>query len=524
MNDPAQAVKPAVGGFGLPPAPELGLEYEEPINPAPAAGLPQLASLYEPISNQPPAAVPAWLTPSAPIKPVEYPQVVQNQASPPPLEAATTPTKIAGQFTTTPNLPGIYYPVKPATETAPLIAPQPVVVNIYKPAPTQVTAVPTTVKPPLKPVMTVPPAAAVIPPPQTMGGTIISAQETAPVLARGLSLIYLLMGGFYLLISLGLLLIGYQFNRFLLEGQALAFAFLKEAPLLGALPLMLLLAAIASFWASVYLKESSRTGWVLGVMVALGAPIMVGMTRRLMSVQLEPLTNLATANLNLPANLINFLIKGIFVYQYAFLALAILTAVCFSWFRSTGSYNNRNSKAMVSLFTFFSIFIIGGLLGGAYAFAFSDNYAFSAVEEQVSFNLYKPKAIPGGRTYKTQYRINQGEGMLNGRTDFVQVTFDYPLGQQSQRGGPSPIILRQVDVPPGFATAQFASGLLTGMASPAAVLVPGATQDTAYTLETINSKGALRAVMYTTRVNVLIFISSTKASLNDLITLANNLE
>lgn len=228
------------------------------------------------------------------------------------------------------------------------------------------------------------------------------------------------------------------------------FYFLKYYPKLGLLPVMSSLASLTFLYVSFKIRDSSRASWFLAILTLAIIPLSLSFILPVMSYPLvklvavyagTPEKPLVSPSINL-TTLSNFF--SVFLLFESMLFLLIATIKSFNKkMRPLGS----NAKSAIAIMLLLIIFPVSGIVAYGYFDAYTSDYGYADVYDQVDYPIYIPEFPENNRLLSSKFIDNE---ILADNYNAIKTTYDIPLPSVIESGHTSPITIIQSQVAADF--------------------------------------------------------------------------
>jgi len=242
---------------------------------------------------------------------------------------------------------------------------------------------------------------------------------------------------------------------------------------------------------------------------------------------MSPFVNLATNfkggtgenTPTIPFNLANLRFEDpIFILSFIALVLLIIS---FKKFNFVNEPLSKIAKIFLTLLFFVLVLPTFLVVSLGYIRANDTDYGFAKAKSEVSYHVYKPTLTAGGLVNATKFITNKE---LAGKHNAIQVTYDIPFTDLVKEGKGKMIVLKQVGVESGFDLDSFVSSEVKNSSSQQPINLAVAINQKAFLIQRKLEKIDLNFLAYVTNDNVLIFLSSHQASVDELIQFAQSLQ
>lgn len=376
----------------------------------------------------------------------------------------------------------------------------------------------------------VPPSIQNLPPVPTASVPPVSVKQDSLVKSktiRALSMLFNLHSLFYLFttcLSFGILIIA---DNGFSKATGLRFQIIKNIPGLNFIPILPAIASVVFMITAKKLSNGSKSSYWLGLIVYIIIPTLLVVVGIFMGQTLFNLTKTIDPTIaqsplyNTPD--IQKLLLGILLNPSSIIFIIFLIFMLSA--RKKFIYQNTpfSQKAKIVCATYI-IFLILPILGfnlyGYYQITNSD-YGYKNAQKSVSYKIYKPNNIPGGREHATIYFTNKE---IAGKPNGVRVAFDLPLSQTIRENKSSVIILNEVGVESDFNIDTHIEKEFSSIVSKDIISLPTTLTPKAYLIHQALGNTDLVWIVFKTNDNVLITIASQRGKDFELIQLAQSLK
>lgn len=304
--------------------------------------------------------------------------------------------------------------------------------------------------------------------------------------------------------------------------------FLKQFPMYGWVIIAFALSALAFLFNSFKILIASKTSLIIGLLSLLILPTsLLLINYRLMH---SVGSYFSTQSIDLGENAPKIptgtytLFMGVFS-EPAFLISFITLIILVLSYKKFHFKNNRMSNKNVGYLAFFSaLFMIPTLfvvLRG-YSIAKNDDFGYSRAVSETRYHIYKPKIMPLGLVYTSNFTTGKEMAQLK---DAVQVVYDYALEEVVDLRTSRPVIVKQVGVHRSFVIKDYISTISGVYSQISMVDIPNTLGGVGYLISnTLEVKGNNLNLVFQKTDNVLISLSTSNSSRQDLIDIALSLE
>jgi len=350
-----------------------------------------------------------------------------------------------------------------------------------------------------------------------------TAGEEKPRIVKTISALFFLISILYIMGTVSMAGIIVIMDRTMGSGE-LVFSFLKYFPTFGFIPLLFSLVTLLFSFAALKIRNGSKFSLWLGIIILSSVPLPVAfLSQTLMS----PFVNLATNfkggtgenTPTIPFNLANLRFEDpIFILSFIALVLLIIS---FKKFNFVNEPLSKIAKIFLTLLFFVLVLPTFLVVSLGYIRANDTDYGFAKAKSEVSYHVYKPTLTAGGLVNATKFITNKE---LAGKHNAIQVTYDIPFTDLVKEGKGKMIVLKQVGVESGFDLDSFVSSEVKNSSSQQPINLAVAINQKAFLIQRKLEKIDLNFLAYVTNDNVLIFLSSHQASVDELIQFAQSLQ
>jgi len=266
-------------------------------------------------------------------------------------------------------------------------------------------------------------------------------EEEKPKIIKILSNFFYFIGILYVFSTLnfaGIVLI----TDFSMQKNGLVFSYLKDFPTLGYLPILFSIMTLLFFYSGLKINNGSKFSFWLGLITLFTQFPAAFLSQYLLKSFFALILNQKENTENIfNFNLLNIKFNDP-IFALSFIALILLI---FSYKKFKFTNQSISKKGKILIITLIVVFIlpIYGLIFLSYLNALDQDYGFTKVRSKVSYHLYRPSYIPGGRFYITKF--NFGE-KLAGFNNAVGVRFGPSLKEKIQKTDKAVGVIQLVQV------------------------------------------------------------------------------
>ncbi len=358
-------------------------------------------------------------------------------------------------------------------------------------------------------------------------GTIVNEEEIRPARVTVVSILFLLMSGFYGVLawvtSLAVRWLNTAVNG--LTKEPIDSLFIKNFPEYSLMPLAIALASATLWWIGIDLKQGTKKGAWKGLVASLFWPLLIFGLNQWVGVILTRFLS----NPQLLTSLINtsgFDLRGllpIYSAQIAFIIGAGMILMAWVGFKYPSKKKKEGKSQLVKWVRWGLVTPVVVYLGLVNWLALDKDMNFQATSKEAGFHVYRINDSEKNWQQVAKFKVNQSpSSLLIGRDDFVETGYDLPLTLRIKGRASQMVVVRQIDVPSGFEVNSFAQNLIEGAQVKDVQLGRSASGKGVF-LEKSEGTGKMTVLTLTTGDNVLLLLSSKGAGINDLIDLANKL-
>lgn len=215
---------------------------------------------------------------------------------------------------------------------------------------------------------------------------------------------------------------------------------------------------------------------------------------------------------------------GVFSEPAFLISFITLCILVFSYKKFHFKNNKMTAKNMGYLTFFICLFMIPTLfvvLKG-YSVAKNDDFGYSRAVSRTRYHIYKPKVMPLGLVYTSNFTTGKE---MAGLKDAVQVVYDYALEEVVDLKKSRPVIVKQVGVHRSFVIKDYISTISGVYSQTSTVNIPNTVGGVGYLISnTLEMGGDNLNLVFQKSDNVLVSLSTTNSSKQDLIDIALSLE
>lgn len=349
--------------------------------------------------------------------------------------------------------------------------------------------------------------------------TSLTLTKEKPKILNRISELIFLIAILYVFSTIGTLGVYYVIDHVFSSGE-LALSFLKNFPTWGLIPIMFSFVSLIFFYVAIKVRNGSKFSFWLGVFFLLAIPLLTVLINQI-----------------LMSPFIKFLSKGIeevtesgsfnpilFRFSYAIFIFVLISLILlifsFKKFQFPNTPLTTKARVFLILLALFLILPTIILVSLGYIRASDTDYGYTYASSQVTYHVYKPSSLPPGLDYATKFMVGKE---LAGKQNAIQVSYDVGFDKAFNPEQSKIIVLKQVEVEPGFDLYTFASTLFKDADPSQTVTLSKAANQTAYFIERNLEKIKINTLTFVTIDNVLIQISTPKASQEELIQFAESL-
>lgn len=270
-------------------------------------------------------------------------------------------------------------------------------------------------------------------------------------------------------------------------------------PAYGLIPIIGILAGSFFLFVALKLRDASRRSWWLAFVSLLVIPVLIGLTVYQI---LQPIVKASIDFVPPQKGFRSF--SDFSLRDFFYIAVFILLIRSVKKFHFASQALSRRTKVFLGASIVVFILPIILMMSFAYYKAFNPDDGFSKAQLEVADHVYKPTVIPGGRVISSEV-VNNGK--LAGKQNAIQVTYNIPGNKMTEENFGMLILLKQVDVKPGFDLRSFTSSAVPNSTTPEPVFLSIAVNNEAYFVEQrLSSDGMLLSttLFFITPDNVLI--------------------
>ena len=304
--------------------------------------------------------------------------------------------------------------------------------------------------------------------------------------------------------------------------------FLKQFPMYGWVVISFALSASVFLFNAFKIRIASKPSFIIGLISLLTLPTsLLLINYRLMH---SVGSYFSTQNISLGDNAPKIptgaytLLVGVFS-EPAFLISLITLIILLISYKKFHFKNNKISNKNIGYLTFFSLlFLIPTLFVvlKSYSVAKNDDFGYSRAVSRTRFHIYKPKVMPLGLVYTSNF--STGKEMA-GLKDAVQVVYDYALEEAVDMKKTRPVIVKQVGVHRTFNIKDYISSVSGVYSETTAVDIPNTVGGTGFLISNVLDNGGNNLILIFQKTdNVLVSLSTTNSAKQDLIDIALSLE
>jgi len=183
-----------------------------------------------------------------------------------------------------------------------------------------------------------------------------------------------------------------------------------------------------------------------------------------------------------------------------------------------------SSKSKRYLILLSALFIIPTLFVvlKSYSVAKNDDFGYSRAVSKTRYHIYKPGVMPLGLVYTSNFITGKE---MAGLKDAVQVVYDYALEEVVHLKKSRPVIVKQVGVHRSFVIKDYISTISGVYSQTSTVNIPNTVGGVGYLISnTLEMGGDNLNLVFQKSDNVLVSLSTTNSSKQDLIDIALSLE
>jgi len=304
--------------------------------------------------------------------------------------------------------------------------------------------------------------------------------------------------------------------------------FLKQFPMYGWVVVAFALSASAFLFNSFKIRIASRPSFIIGLLslIILPASLLFINYNLMHSVG----SYFSTQSINLGENAPKIpsgtytLFIGVFSEPAFLISFITLCILVFSYKKFHFKNNKMTAKNMGYLTFFICLFMIPTLfvvLKG-YSVAKNDDFGYSRAVSRTRYHIYKPKVMPLGLVYTSNFTTGKE---MAGLKDAVQVVYDYALEEVVDLKKSRPVIVKQVGVHRSFVIKDYISTISGVYSQTSTVNIPNTVGGVGYLISnTLEMGGDNLNLVFQKSDNVLVSLSTTNSSKQDLIDIALSLE
>ena len=304
--------------------------------------------------------------------------------------------------------------------------------------------------------------------------------------------------------------------------------FLKQFPTYGWVVVAFALSASAFLFNSFKIRVASRAAFIIGLLslIILPASLLLINYRLMHSVG----SYFSTQSINLGENAPKIpsgtytLFIGVFsepAFLISFITLCILVLSYKKFHFKNNRMSNKNVGYLAFFFALFMIPTFFVVLRG-YSVAKNDDFGYSRAVSKTRYHIYKPKVMPLGLVYTSNFITGKE---MAGLKDAVQVVYDYALDEVVNLKKSRPVIVKQVGVHRSFIIKDYLSTVSGVYSETSMVNLPNTVGGVGYLVSNnLETGGDNLSLVFQKSDNVLISISTTNSSKQDLIDIALSLE
>lgn len=304
--------------------------------------------------------------------------------------------------------------------------------------------------------------------------------------------------------------------------------FLKLQQIFCLMSLISALASLIFFYTGFKVADRSKSSFFLIVISLISIPLIhYFLNVFIFSLLNKEILNIAPENSGV---IKNFGLMGSNQYQIwsinPFLVISVLialvlTIISFKKFNLVKKKISTKFKRI--LIAFILILTIPNIyfMTSAFIKAKDTDFAYSDVQAQVNYHVYKPSPIPTNLVNATKFYLDEEEWA--GKNNAIRVTYDLPIKTQIESQS-QPIVCRQVGVEANFDLNSFFQTAYENLDYEFTLPLTTALHKTAYYFQKPFGETTIQRITFLTSDHVLIEVSALKTEFDQLVEFASSLK
>lgn len=293
---------------------------------------------------------------------------------------------------------------------------------------------------------------------------------------------------------------------------------LKYFPAFGILPVLFSCVTLAVFYLAFKIRDGSKKSFWLDLPFLLIVPPLSSLITLILMMPVMKLGAALNSTVYYPLKSINFnFIDPIFFLDAVSIILLITSYKKFNFENNSLSKKAKVFLIMVSVVIFVPVTV---LISSNCAASFSTDYGYAYAKTRLNYHIYRPSPLPDNLVYTTIFILGMN---LAGKQNGVRVAFDTSLDKILKGDKAKPIVITQVAVDPGFDLYKFTE-TYTKDTVPQKVKISNAVDKQGYLYQNKFVRSSENFIVFLTKDNIFISLSSSKVTPEELIRLAETLK